>query len=378
MKTFEVYSRLAVNPVRGQGAKLWDDKGQAYLDFYGGHAVISIGHSHPHYLARLEAQMKQLAFYSNAVENPLQETFASKLGEMSGLEDYDLFLCNSGAEANENALKLASFYTGKSKIISFTGAFHGRTSAAVEATDNRSIQAPINQNGRVIHLPFNDSETLRQTLEREHQQIAAVIVESIQGVGGVQIARPDFLRDLRKFCAHFQVILIVDEIQAGYGRSGDFFAFQSSGILPDLISIAKGMGNGFPIGGVLISPKIQAVKGQLGTTFGGNHLACAAGLAVLEVLEKEALLANAKKMGEYLEAQLESFSKIKELRARGLMIGLEFDFPINELRQKLLHQHHIFTGSSGSNTLRLLPPLCLSEAQAEHFVNALAEELAEI
>ena len=369
MELFDVYSLFDIVPVKAEGCYIWDNKGNKYLDLYGGHAVISIGHSHPHYVDRISSQLKKIGFYSNSVVNPLQQELADKLGEMSGMDDYALFLCNSGAEANENAFKLASFYTGRSKIVAFEKSFHGRTSAAVAATDNNKIVAPVNSFHQVEFLPFNDIEVVERTLSKK--DVAAVIIEGIQGVGGVNIPDDDFLMSLQKLCRKYGTLLILDEIQSGYGRSGKFFAFQYSGINPDIVTMAKGMGNGFPIGGVLISPEIKAEKGMLGTTFGGNYLACAAGLAVLEVMEKEDLIRNAKETGEYLLKKLKANISHKELRGRGLMIGVEFEEKISSIRFQLLKEKCIFTGISGTNTLRLLPPLTLSIEQADSFIGSL-------
>ena len=369
MELFDVYSLFDIVPVKAEGCYLWDDKGNKYLDLYGGHAVISIGHSHPHYIDRISTQLNKIGFYSNSVINPLQKELADKLGELSGMDEYSLFLCNSGAEANENALKVASFHTGRSKIVAFEKAFHGRTSAAVAATDNKKIVAPVNSFHQVEFLPFNDIEAVEQTLSKK--DVAAVIIEGIQGVGGVNIPGEDFLKSLKKVCKKYGTLLILDEIQSGYGRSGKFFAFQYSGIRPDMVTMAKGMGNGFPMGGVLISPEIKAEKGMLGTTFGGNYLACAAGLAVLEVMKEEDLIRNAKETGKYLLKNIEANISYKELRGKGLMIGIEFNEKISSIRFQLLKEKCIFTGISGTNTLRLLPPLTLSKEQSDSFVGSL-------
>jgi acetylornithine aminotransferase len=369
MELFDVYSLFDIVPVRAEGCYIWDDAGNKYLDLYGGHAVISIGHSHPHYIDRISSQLKNIGFYSNSVINPLQTELAEKLGKLSGMEDYSLFLCNSGAEANENAFKLASFHTGRDKIVAFEKAFHGRTSAAVAATDNKKIVAPVNSYHKVEFIPFNDIEKVQRVLGKK--DVAAVIIEGIQGVGGVNIPDDDFLRSLSEVCRETGTLLILDEIQSGYGRSGKFFAFQYSGIEPDMVTVAKGMGNGFPMGGVLISPRIKPEKGMLGTTFGGNYLACAAGLAVLEVMENEDLVENAKKTGEYLMKKLQNKIAYKNLKGRGLMIGIEFKEKISDLRFQLLNEKRIFTGISGTNTLRLLPPLTLSEKQSDRFTDDL-------
>ena len=369
MKLFDVYPLFNVNIVKGKGCHVWDDKGQEYLDLYGGHAVISIGHAHPHYVDVVSKQVATLGFYSNSVINTLQQDVADRLGKISGYDDYQLFLINSGAEANENALKLASFYNGRTRVVSFSKAFHGRTSLAVEATDNPKIIAPINNNGHTTYLPLNDIDAVKSELIKG--DVCAVIIEGIQGVGGIQIPETEFMQELRQVCDETDTVLIVDEIQSGYGRSGKFFAHQYTGIRPDMITMAKGIGNGFPMGGVLISPKFTPIYGQLGTTFGGNHLACSAAIAVLDVMKDENLVENAAKVGSYLLAKLKEFKSIKEVRGRGLMIGMEFDQPIKELRSKLLFEQHIFTGVSGTNVIRLLPPLCLTIDEADLFLDKL-------
>ncbi|MFA6834698.1 MAG: aminotransferase class III-fold pyridoxal phosphate-dependent enzyme, partial [Bacteroidaceae bacterium] len=358
MELFNVYPIFDINIVKGEGSYVWDEKGNKYLDFYGGHAVISIGHSHPKYVERISDQVSKLGFYSNSVINELQKEVAKKLGKISGYNDYSLFLVNSGAEANENALKLASFYNGRTKVISFSKAFHGRTSLAVEVTDNPAIIAPINNNENVSFLPLNNINVFEEEIKK--RDVCAVIIEGIQGVGGIKIPNNDFLQAVRKLCDETNTVLILDEIQSGYGRSGKFFAHQYAKIKPDLITVAKGIGNGFPLSGVLIHPKFNPTYGMLGTTFGGNHLACAAALAVLEVMEEESLVDNSKDMGEYLMNQLKDLPQIKEVRGRGLMIGLEFDTPIKDLRKKLLHEKKVFTGISGEKVLRLLPPLSIT------------------
>lgn len=372
MKLFDVYPLFNITPVKAEGSWLWDDKGEKYLDLYGGHAVISIGHSHPHYIKTLEEQLRRIAFYSNSVQNPLQERFAEKLGRLSGFPDYQLFLCNSGAEANENALKLASFVTGKKKVIAFKKAFHGRTSGAVAATDNPKIVAPFNAGHEIVFVPLNDEAAFTNALDN---QVAAVIIEGIQGVGGIQLAEDSFLQFLEKKCKEAGVLLILDEIQCGYGRTGKFFAHQFAGIKPHLITMAKGMGNGFPIGGVLIQGDIKPWSGMLGTTFGGNYLAAAAGLAVLEVMEKENLMANAAAIGTYLIAELKKFKTITDVRGRGLMIGFDLPEEKKSVRNDLLFKHHIFTGEAKPNTIRLLPSLAMTRDQADSLLTALKEEL---
>ncbi|WP_223650472.1 aspartate aminotransferase family protein [Hymenobacter psoromatis] len=369
MNLFNVYPLVDITPVRALGATLWDEQGQQYLDFYGGHAVISIGHSHPHYVQRLTEQLQNIGFYSNSVQIPIQRELATKLGEVSGYGDYTLFLCNSGAEANENALKLASFHTGKNRVIAFKGGFHGRTSGAVAATDNPKIVAPFNA-GHVVSFLEYDLQAVIEVLRGG--DVCAVIVEPIQGVGGVISPPDDFLVGLSLVCGAHGALLIADEVQCGYGRSGKFFAHQYAGIRPGIISVAKGMGNGFPIGGILIAPQYKASFGLLGTTFGGNHLACAAGLAVLEVLEQENLVAHAAELGTYIMQELRAHSQATLVRGRGLMIGVKYNFPIKEIRDKLMHEHHIFVGNaSDPNVLRLLPPLTIAKAQADRFLQAL-------
>ena len=371
MKLFDVYSLFDINIVKGKGTRVWDDNDQEYLDLYGGHAVISIGHCHPHYVKVLERQLCNLGFYSNSVINGLQEKVADRLGRVSGYDDYQLFLVNSGAEANENALKLASFHTGRTRVLAAGHAFHGRTSLAVEATDNPKIVAPINNNGHTTFLPLNDLPAWERELAKG--DVCAVIIEAIQGVGGIRLATPEFAQGLAEACRKHGTVLICDEIQCGYGRSGKFFAHQWLGIKPDLITVDKGIGNGFPMGGVLISPRFVPVKGQLGTTFGGNHLACAAALAVLDVFNKEHLVDNAHEVGEYLIGKLKELQEtephILEVRGRGLMIGVDLDVPHKDVRVPLIHQEHCFTGCAGTNVLRLLPPLCLTKADADLFVS---------
>lgn len=374
MKLYDVYPLFPINIVKGRGCRVWDDNGQEYLDLYGGHAVISIGHCHPHYVEVVGNQLATLGFYSNSVVNKLQQQVAERLGKACGYEDYQLFLVNSGAEANENALKLASFINGRTRVLSAEKAFHGRTSLAVEATANPKIIAPINANGHVSYLPLNDAEAW--CVEIRKGDVCAVIIECIQGVGGIRMVEADFLQAVRKACNETGTILICDEIQCGYGRSGKFFAHQFLGVKPDMITVAKGIGNGFPMSGVLIAPQFEAVYSQLGTTFGGNHLACSAALAVLDVIESEHLVENAAKVGQYIIDKLEALRKagaphIVEVRGRGLMIGIELDVPYKEIRSRLLFEHHVFTGCSGTNVLRLLPPLSLSISEADEFIEKL-------
>ena len=377
MKLFDVYPLFDVNITKGQGCKVWDDKGQEYLDLYGGHAVISIGHSHPHYINKVTEQLNKIGFYSNSVINKLQVELAERLGKICGYDDYQLFLINSGAEANENALKLASFTNGRKRVLSCEKAFHGRTSLAVEVTNNPKIIAPINDNGHVTYLPMNDLPAWEAELQKG--DVCAVILECIQGVGGIKLATPEFAQGLAAACKKYGTILICDEIQCGYGRSGKFFAHQWLGIKPDIITLAKGLANGFPMGAVLISPEFKPVYGQLGTTFGGNHLACAAALAVLDVFEAEHLVENAHEVGEYLIAQLKELQKsqshIIDVRGRGLMIGIDLDIPHKDVRQPLIYQEHCFTGCAGTNILRLLPPLCLTKQDADDFINRLKKTL---
>lgn len=367
MTLFPVYPLFDINIVKGKGCHVWDDKGQEYLDLYGGHAVISIGHCHPHYVEMLTKQLNTLGFYSNSVINTLQSQLAEKLGQVCGYPDYQLFLINSGAEANENALKLASFHTGRKRVLAAGRAFHGRTSLAVEATDNPKIVAPVNSNGHVTFLPLNDLAAFEAELDKG--DVAAVIVECIQGVGGIRMATAEFMQGLRKACDKTGTVLICDEIQCGYGRSGKFFAHQHLGVKPDIITCAKGIGNGFPMGAVIISPKFEAVYGMLGTTFGGNHLACTAALAVLDVIEQEHLVDNAAKVGAYLMEELKKLQQtdahIVDVRGEGLMIGIEYDQPIKALRNALVHDEHVFTGAASTNILRLLPPLTLSLDEAK-------------
>ena len=373
MNLYDVYPLFDVNIVKGEGCKVWDDKGNEYLDLYGGHAVISIGHAHPKYVDMISHQVATLGFYSNSVINTLQQRVAEKLGRISGYEDYNLFFINSGAEANENALKLSSFKNGKRRVIAFKKAFHGRTSLAVEVTDNPKIVAPINANAHTTFVALGDIDAVRAEIEKG--DVTAVIIEGIQGVGGVQIPSPTFLQQLQQLCAETDTTLILDEIQSGCGRSGKFFAHQWAGIKPDIITQAKGIGNGFPVGVVLISPKFQAVYGELGTTFGGNHLACAAVEAVLDVMQADNLLDNVNRVGEWLLTELKKIDGIKEVRGRGLMIGIEFDEPVKDIRRKLLFEERVFTGVSGINTIRLLPPLSLTMEQAELFIDKFRKTL---
>ncbi|APU66891.1 aspartate aminotransferase family protein [Christiangramia flava] len=374
MELFDVYPLYDITPVKGEGCYVYDENGTKYLDLYGGHAVISIGHSHPEYVKAISDQVSRLGFYSNSIKNLMQQELADKLEKLAGIENYQLFLCNSGAEANENALKVASFETGKSKIIYFDNAFHGRTSGVVAVTDNESIKAPFNKDHHVVKLPFGDAEALTEAMQEG--DVAAIIFEIIQGVGGLDEAETAFYKKAEKLCENYGAILIADEVQAGYGRTGDFFAFQKHGIRPDIISIAKGMGNGFPIGGVLIDNNIKAKYGMLGTTFGGNHLACAAGISVLDVIEKENLIENASELSEYIQQKAKEIPQIKKVKGRGLMIGLEFDFEVAALRKDLLFNYQIFTGAaSNKKLLRILPPLNIQKEHFEAFFKALKTAL---
>ncbi|NER14745.1 aminotransferase class III-fold pyridoxal phosphate-dependent enzyme [Leptobacterium flavescens] len=374
MELFDVYPLYNVSPLKAEGLWVYDKDGEKYLDLYGGHAVISIGHSHPHYIKKISAQLEALGFYSNAVQNPLQKELAAQLGNISACDEYQLFLCNSGAEANENALKLASFHTGRSKVVAFKNGFHGRTSAAVAATDNPSINSLLNAQHQVDFVTLGDLQALEAQLAKG--DVCAVIFECIQGVGGLDEASGDFYNSLEALCRKHDTLLIADEVQSGYGRTGDFFAFQKHGITPDIISMAKGMGNGFPIGGILIHPKIEAKHGMLGTTFGGNHLACAAGLAVLEVMEKEQLMKNTREVSAYFKDKARNIPHLKDIKGRGLMLGLEFDFAVAPLRKKLIHQKHIFTGGSANkNLIRILPPLNVTKEHIDLFIDALSETI---
>ena len=377
MTLFDVYPLFDIAIERGKGCRVWDTEGNEYLDLYGGHAVISVGHAHPHYVEAISNQVAKLGFYSNSVQNPLQKEFARRLGKACGYEDYSLFLINSGAEANENALKLASFYNGRTRVLSLEKAFHGRTSLAVEATNNPKIIAPINANGHVTYLPLNDIEAWKKEIEKV--DVCACIIECIQGVGGIRLVSAEFLQALRQLCDKHNTVLICDEIQCGYGRSGKFFAHQHLGVKPDMITVAKGICNGFPMGGVLISPKFTPVYGQLGTTFGGNHLGCAGALAVLDIMEEEHLVENAAKVGAFLISELKKLVgsyHIVDVRGEGLMIGIELDIPYKEPRTRLIKEEHCFTGCSGTNVIRLLPPLCLSMDEAQQFVDKFKKVLS--
>ncbi|MEO8821951.1 MAG: aminotransferase class III-fold pyridoxal phosphate-dependent enzyme [Ginsengibacter sp.] len=376
MKLFNVYPINDINIVKASGSCVWDDRGTEYLDMYGGHAVISIGHTHPHWVKRIEEQLEKIAFYSNSIKIPLQQELADLLGRVSGKNNYQLFLCNSGAEANENALKLASFHNGRKKIIAFTKAFHGRTSLAVAATDNPSIVAPVNETDNVTFLPFNDEEALKKYFERHGKEVCAVIVEGIQGVGGIRVASKSFLQLIRNLCTVNGAVFIADSVQCGYGRTGKFYSHDFAGVEADIYSMAKGMGNGFPIGAISISPEIAPKYFMLGTTFGGNHLACAAAIAVLEVIEKENLMKNAEEVGNYLMEQIEKIPSLQNLRGKGLMIGFDVPDNLKDLRSNLLNKHKIFTGTAKPNVIRLLPSLALTKKDADKFLRALKEEVS--
>lgn len=378
MKLFDVYPLNDITITKAQGSYVWDDNGVQYLDMYGGHAVISIGHTQPHWVKRIEDQLLKIAFYSNSVKIPIQIELAEKLGKVSGKEDYQLFLCNSGAEANENALKLASFHTDRKKVIAFSKSFHGRTSLAVAATDNPAIVAPINETGNVIFLPFNDEKALADCFEKKGNEIAAVIVEGIQGVGGINVATESFLQLIRNLCDEHGAVYIADSVQCGYGRSGKFFSHDYAGVNADIYSMAKGMGNGFPIGGILIAPHIQPKYGMLGTTFGGNHLACAAALAVLEVIEEDNLIEMAKQRGQYLMNKLKNIEGIENLRGKGLMIGFDVPPALKDLRKNLLNKYFVFTGEAKPNVIRLLPSLAINRKQMDEFLEALKEAIEEM
>ncbi|MBS1669691.1 MAG: aspartate aminotransferase family protein [Bacteroidetes bacterium] len=375
MNLFNVYPINNISIVKAKGSYVWDDAGQQYLDMYGGHAVISIGHTHPHYVQRLTDQLNRIGFYSNSIKIPLQEELADKLGKVSGKEDYQLFLCNSGAEANENALKLASFYNDRKKIIAFKKAFHGRTSLAVAATDNPSIVAPVNQTDNVVFLPFNDEAALESYFSEHGNEISSVIIEGIQGVGGINEASASFLQAIRKLCDQYNAVFIADSVQCGYGRSGKFFSHDHANVNADIYTMAKGMGNGFPVAGIIIAPKIQAKYFMLGTTFGGNHLACAAALAVLEVIESEKLMQNAETVGNYLMEELRKIPELKNIRGKGLMIGFDVPEELKDLRKNLLMNHHVFTGEAKPNVIRLLPSLALRKKDADEFLEAIKEEI---
>ena len=375
MTLFDVYPINDINIVKARGSYIWDENDVKYLDMYGGHAVISIGHSHPHWIKRIEDQLHKIAFYSNSVKIPLQQQLAEKLGKISGKENYQLFLCNSGAEANENALKLASFHNNRKKIIAFSKAFHGRTSLAVAATDNPNIIAPVNETNNVIFLPLNDKEELENYFEKNGDEISSVIVEGIQGVGGINLAERSFLQKIRKLCDKYNAVFIADEVQCGYGRSGSFFFTDHAGVDADIYTMAKGMGNGFPIGGIIVSPHIKPKHLMLGTTFGGNHLACAAALAVLEVIESEDLVNNAKAVGDHIIKELKAIPELQNVRGEGLMIGFDVPEELKDLRKNLLFRHHIFTGEAKPSVIRLLPSLALSEEDADKFIDALKQEI---
>lgn len=376
MDLFKVYPINNVNIVKAKGSYLWDDKGEQYLDMYGGHAVISIGHTHPHWVQRIQEQLNKIAFYSNSIKIPLQEELADKLGKLSGKEDYQLFLCNSGAEANENAMKLASFHNGRKKVVAFSKSFHGRTSLAVSATDNKNYIAPVNETDHVIFLPFNDEQALEDCFKNHGDQISSVIIEGIQGVGGINVAEEDFLKKIRSLCDQYGAVYIADSVQCGYGRSGKFFSHDFAGVKADIYTMAKGMGNGFPVAGIIIAPHIQPKLFQLGTTFGGNHLACAAALGVLEVLESEKLLGNAVMMGKYLKEELNLIPELKNVRGRGLMIGFDLPEQLKDLKKSLLQNQKIFTGEAKPNVIRLLPSLALKKKDAEQFIEGIREEIA--
>ncbi len=370
MNLFDVYPLNDIEITRASGSNVWDANEQKYLDLYGGHAVISIGHTHPHYVQRLTGQLNKVGFYSNSVKIPIQVQLAEKLGQVSGKTDYQLFLCNSGAEANENALKLASFYNGRKKVVTFTGAFHGRTSLAVAVTDNPKIVAPVNQNDNIIFLPHNNEVALEETFKAQGNEIAAVIIEGIQGVGGIKEASKSFLQKIRSLCDEYNAVYIADSVQCGYGRTGQFYAHDWAGVEADVYTMAKGMGNGFPVAGISIAPKFKPWHGELGTTFGGNHLACAAALAVLEIIEQDNLLKNAENIGNYLITELKKFEQIKEVRGRGLMIGIELPEELAQVKKELLFKHFIFTGEAKPNVIRLLPALNLTKEHADEFLSA--------
>lgn len=376
MKLFDVYPVNDINIVKAHGSYVWDDKGNEYLDMYGGHAVISIGHTHPHWVKKIEDQLEKIAFYSNSIKIPLQQELADKLGKVSGKNDYQLFLCNSGAEANENALKLASFHNGRKKIIAFNKAFHGRTSLAVSATDNRSIIAPVNETENIVFLPFNDEKALQNYFDEHGKELCAVIIEGIQGVGGIRVASTSFLQLIRNLCTEYSAVFIADSVQCGYGRTGKFYSHDHAEVEADIYSMAKGMGNGFPIGAISISPKIAPKYFMLGTTFGGNHLACAAAIAVLEVMESEDLMKNAAEVGNYLMKEIKKTPALQNVRGKGLMIGFDVPEQLKDLKKNLLHKHKIFTGEAKPNVIRLLPSLALNKSDADIFLKALNTEVS--
>ncbi len=378
MNLFDVYPINEITIVKAKGSYVWDDKGEQYLDLYGGHAVISIGHTHPHWVKRIEEQLEKIAFYSNSVRIPLQQQLAEKLGKVSGKPDYQLFLCNSGAEANENALKLASFHNGRKKVVAFSKSFHGRTSLAVAATDNKNYVAPVNETGNIIFLPLNDEAALQECFEKNGDEISSVIIEGIQGVGGINVAEESFLRKIRSCCDTHGAVYIADSVQCGYGRSGKFFSHDFAGVNADIYTMAKGMGNGFPVAGIIIAPHIKPKHFQLGTTFGGNHLACAAALAVLEVIEEEKLMGNAVMIGKYLRDELEAIPQLKNVRGRGLMIGFDVPDSLKDLRKNLLWEQKIFTGEAKPSVIRLLPSLALKKRDAEQFIDGIKEEIQKL
>lgn len=378
MNLFDVYPINEITIVKAKGSYVWDDKGEQYLDLYGGHAVISIGHTHPHWVKRIEDQLEQIAFYSNSIRIPLQQQLAEKLGKASGKTDYQLFLCNSGAEANENALKLASFHNGRKKIVAFSKSFHGRTSLAVAVTDNKSYSAPVNETDNVIFLPFNDESALTDCFKKNGNDISSVIIEGIQGVGGINVADDSFLKKIRSLCDEYGAVYIADSVQCGYGRSGKFFSHDFAGVNADIYTMAKGMGNGFPVAGIIVSPAIKPKHFQLGTTFGGNHLACAAALAVLEIIEEEKLMGNAVMTGKYLRDELAAIPELKNVRGRGLMIGFDVPDVLKDLKKNLLWNQQIFTGEAKPNVIRLLPSLALKKRDAEQFIDAIKEEIEKL
>lgn len=378
MNLFDVYPVNDITIVKAKGSYVWDEKGEQYLDLYGGHAVISIGHTHPHWVKRIEDQLEKIAFYSNSIRIPLQQQLAEKLGKVSGKTDYQLFLCNSGAEANENALKQASFHNGRKKVIAFSKAFHGRTSLAVSATDNKNYIAPVNETGNVIFLPFNDEDALEECFAKNGKEISSVIIEGIQGVGGINVAQESFLKKIRSLCDKYGAVYIADSVQCGYGRTGKFFSHDFAGVNADIYTMAKGMGNGFPVAGIIVAPHIKPKHFQLGTTFGGNHLACAAALAVLEIIEEEKLMGNAVMVGKYLKDELNAIPELKNVRGRGLMIGFDVSEELKDLKKNLLWEQKIFTGEAKPNVIRLLPSLALKKRDAEQFIESLKEEIQKL